>query len=122
LNNLKETIGGPSHIFVKFYSGFCGRRRYLWHEVTFGGVERRENKKICDSQKKGIEFTGTSSVGAFCDVPGGRGASRHTVDLHPLNFDETVNNTKCLFVTFSASLCGHCTGSRSEEQGVPALN
>jgi protein disulfide-isomerase A6 len=147
LNNLKETIG-PSPIFVKFYPEKCGHCKAMAEDfadaaatfgtnVTFGGVECRENKKICDSyqvkgfptiklflagQKKGIEFTGTRSVDGFCDFIENSTTfralrpPRYTVDLHPLNFDETVNNTKCLFVTFYAPWCRHCRGSRNEEQ------
>jgi protein disulfide-isomerase A6 len=97
--------------------------------VTFGGVECREQKKICDSykvkgyptiklflagSKKSIEFSGTRSLDGFCDfvenytTARARRPPRYTTDLHPLNFDDYVNNTQCLFVTFYAPWCVHC--------------
>jgi protein disulfide-isomerase A6 len=138
--NVKETIGGPSPILVKFYLEKCGHCKAMAEDfaeaavafgtnVTFGGVLCATEKKICNAhkakgfptiklflagQKKGIEYSGPRSADSFCDFVENyttfraRRPPRYTTDLHPLNFDEAVNRTKCLFVTFYAPGCGHC--------------
>jgi thioredoxin-like negative regulator of GroEL len=91
-STVKQYIGGPSPIFVKFYRTNCPHCRNIeedfaeaagtFDNVTFGGVECIKEKKICDghkmkgvptlklflaNSKKGIEFSGPRTVEAFCE-------------------------------------------------------
>jgi thioredoxin-like negative regulator of GroEL len=97
--------------------------------VTFGGVECNVNQDLCKvhnisgyptillflpGNKTGIAFNGVRSLDGFCDFVENHTSfkaqrpAKVTVDLHPLNFENYVNSTKCLFVTFYVPWCGHC--------------
>jgi protein disulfide-isomerase A6 len=97
--------------------------------VTFGGVECNVHQDVCNAHnvtgyptirlflagdKVGTEFKGDRTVDGFCDfVENGTSIKakrlpKVTVDLHPLNFEDVVKATPCLFVTFYAPWCGHC--------------
>jgi protein disulfide-isomerase A6 len=108
---------------------FAEAAKAFGQNVTFGGVECKAQDNVCKSYKVtqyptiklflagdriGIDFSGPRTVDGFCsfvenytDFRAIRPPS-YTVDLHPLNFNETVNSTRCLFVTFYAPWCGHC--------------
>jgi protein disulfide-isomerase A6 len=138
-SNVKQLIGGPRPIFVKFYLQTCGHCRAMAEDfaeasatftnVTFGGIDCKEESKICKRYKvkgyptiylfpagktTGIEFDGTRSVDGFCDFIENYTTFRAKrppkvlVELNPLNFDHYLNQSQCLFVTFYAPWCGHC--------------
>jgi protein disulfide-isomerase A6 len=101
----------------------------LFTEVTFAGVDCSVEYEVCfrynatryptillfpPGEEQGIEFLNARTVDGFCDFIEEKTAFKskrppnYLVELHPLNFDQTVNRTKCVFTTFYAPWCGHC--------------
>ena len=102
----------------------------LFTDVPFAGVDCTvKDRKICNAHsvdgyptiklfgpgnKTGVEFTGKRTVDRFCEFVTnltGKVAKERVitmVDLDPTNFNQTIANEKCTFVTFFAPWCGFC--------------
>jgi protein disulfide-isomerase A6 len=101
----------------------------LFTDVAFTGVDCSVEHDLCFRhnatryptillfpafREEGIQFTGARTVDGFCDFIEeqtpfkSKRPPNYMAELHPLNFNETVNRTKCVFTTFYVPWCGHC--------------